>query len=272
MITPTSWDKLAAESARLGDHAQAYAMACKAGLAREQAYKDEANQRAAAMAAQLQIERAQAERERLREQAARTTQRAGLLQAMHATLEQLGRIGREITAQLDVDTVFNRIYGHLHALVDAPHLSIWLLDEATQVLHMRFGMEEGSAMDPACVPLPSAHSHLARCLREDRELEHQSPADADDPSHLPGTLRMQTALFGPLQVRGHCFGVMSIQSRRQAAYDERDRWSFARCAPTVRSRWTTQRCMPSWIAPAATCSRSTMPNTTRAGRPNTPHN
>jgi K+-sensing histidine kinase KdpD len=222
----TPWDTLAAECARRGDHAQAYAMACKAGIAREQAQQKEAGNRAVAMAARLEIEHAQAEREQVREQAALAAQRASLLQATHTTLEQLGRIGREITAQLDVDTVFSRIYGHLHALVDAPHLSIWLLDEAAQVLHMRFGIEEGQTMAPACVAMPTEHSNLARCLREDRELEHDSPADAPDPSHLPGTLRMQTGLFGPLRVRGRTFGVMSIQSPRRGAYGERERLVF----------------------------------------------
>jgi tetratricopeptide (TPR) repeat protein len=226
-VTPAStWDQLAAEHAHLGDHAQAYAAARRAGAARDRAQEHEAGNRATALAAQLETERLRLEREQLREQAARSAERASVLQATHATLEQLGRIGREVTAMLDIDTVWHSIHGRLQALMDVPHLSLWLLDEATQTLCMRLGIEDGQRLPSARVALQSAGSKLARCLREDREIEHVSPPAAADHRHPPRSARMHNGLFGPLRVRGRVVGVMSVQSRRADAYGERERLVF----------------------------------------------
>jgi signal transduction histidine kinase len=226
-VTPAStWDQLAVEHARLGDHAQAYAAARQAGAARDWAQEHEAGNRATALAAQLETERLRLEREQLREQAARGAERASALQATHATLEQLGRIGREVTAMLDVDTVWHSIHGCLQALMDVPHLSLWLLDKATQTLCMRLGIEDGQRLPPTRVALQSAGSRLARCLREDREIEHTSPPAAADHRHPARRARMHNGLFGPLRVHGRVVGVMSVQSRRADAYGERERLVF----------------------------------------------
>jgi signal transduction histidine kinase len=223
---PASWDGMARELARMGDPAQAYAMACAASRARAALLREQADQRAIAMSARMEVERTRAESERLQALAARAGERAALLQSTHGALEQLSRIGLEIVAQLDVDQVFSKIYGHLQTEVDAPHLSIWLLDEAAQVLHLRFGMEDGQAMLPTQVLMHSGFSNVARCHREQRELLHDSDPDGLDAGHIPGTLRTLTALFGPLRVRERAIGVMSMQSLKLHAYGERDRLIF----------------------------------------------
>jgi K+-sensing histidine kinase KdpD len=226
VIPASTWDELAAAYHASGDPAQAYTMARQAGVARDHAMKQEARSRAIALATQLEADRVQVQRDQLHEQAALAADRASLLQATHATLEQLGLMGQEITAQLEVDIVFGHIHTHLRALMDASHLSIWLIDANAHTLRLRIGIEDGQRLAPARVSLTSVSSHLARALREDREVEHIGPALADDPQHLPGTLCMQTALFGPLRVRGRVMGVMSIQSRQLDAYGERERLVF----------------------------------------------
>jgi signal transduction histidine kinase len=226
VVAPHTWDRLAAAYADRGDVERAYEMACQAGAARAEVLRHEGRQRAIATAVRTDIEGRRAESERLRAAAAQAAEQAALLQSTHNVLEQLGQIGQQITAQLAVDEVFDRIHGHLHTLVDAPHLSIWLLDDSGQTLHLRFGREEGHAMQPARVSVDADFSNVARCLREQRELLHGSAPDAVDASHMPGTLRTLTALFGPLRVRDRPLGVMSIQSPRQAAYGERERLIF----------------------------------------------
>jgi K+-sensing histidine kinase KdpD len=226
MTSALAWDQRAEHYARLGDHAQAYAMARQAGVARDQAHQQDTSDRARAMAAQLETERVQQECARLHDQAALMAERASLLQAAHATLEQLGRIGREVAAMLDVDAVFSSLHGRLQALMDVPHLSLWLADEATQTLCMRLGIEDGQRLPPARVALQSAGSHLARCVCEDREIEHIGQPAAAGRSHPPRTARMHNSLFGPLRVRGRVVGVMSVQSRRVDAYGERERLVF----------------------------------------------
>jgi signal transduction histidine kinase len=225
-VSASFWDGLAQAHAQAGDLEQAYQLAQRAAAARDRAHDHEARQRSMALALGHEVETARAHNERLRERARQAAQRAELLRAQRATLEQLSLIGQEITGQLDIDTVFSRIHTHLQTLLDVSHLSIWLLQPDHHTLSLRFGVEGQQRMAPAQVPLDADFSKVARCLRDNREILHYSPPDTTDPGHMPGTLRTHTALFGPLQVRGRTMGVLSIQSTQVRAYGERERLIF----------------------------------------------
>jgi signal transduction histidine kinase/tetratricopeptide (TPR) repeat protein len=224
---PEIFDAVAREHAHLGDDAQAYAFAVRANAAHDQGQARTATRRAAALEVRAELARARAQAQALREQAAAEARRAALLQEANGTLQQLGSLGREITAQFEMDQVFERLYMHLQSLLDLQHLSIWLLAEpGGGDLHLRFGLEHGQRLVPLSVALDDDSSHAARCVRQAQELLHASPLDAADPSPMPGTLRTLTALFGPLQVRGRIIGALSIQSVRTDAYGERERLVF----------------------------------------------
>ncbi len=226
VVDAAFWDRLTQAHAQAGDMAQAYERSLRAAAARDQVKDQEARRRAIALALRLEIETAHAERRRLQEQARHAAERTELLRANRATLEQLSLIGQEISGQLDIDTVFSRIHAHLQTLVDVSHLSIWLLQADHHTLSLRFGVEGQQRMAPAQVLLDAGFSKVARCLRDNCEILHDSPPNTIDPGHMPGTLRTHTALFGPLQVRGRRMGVLSIQSARVHAYGERERLVF----------------------------------------------
>jgi signal transduction histidine kinase len=168
-----------------------------------------------------ELERARAEAEHHRELAATASETSH-------TLDHLGRIGQEITASLNTDRVFEALYRNLGNLVDAPTLSVFLLEQDNKSLTMRFGMEEGGPLPTATIPLDSPTSNAARCIRERREVLMLGNAVSATPSrmHMPGTQRMQTALFGPLIVGDRILGALSIQSPRENAYQERERLVF----------------------------------------------
>ncbi len=230
-VPPSLWDSIATERARCGDLGGAYGAACQARQARERSDGVAAAKRAAAMAARLETERARNERERLRAQAEQARNQAEWLQATHGMLEQLGRIGQEITSQLDIDRVFGGIYQHLQALLEAPHLSIWLTDPDTRSLHRVFGMQGDRRLHRRSVSIDAPASDVARCLRDGAEVVREA---ADDPSEVhvaPGTARPLTSLCGPLRVRDRVLGVISIRSTTAMAYGERERLIFgALCA------------------------------------------
>ena len=226
LVAPGLLDPLAQAHAQAGDLALAYQTAQQAANARRAMQARKAATREMALSLRREMEATRVERERLREDALHAAQRAGQLRANQAMLEQLGRIGQAITGQLDIDTVFSRIQAHLTDLVAVDHLSIWLLQPDGQTLGLRFGVEAGQRMAPAQVRLDASFSKVAQCLRNNHELLHESPADRPEPGHMPGTLRTHSALFGPLQVRGHTVGVLSIQSTQAQAYGQREQLVF----------------------------------------------
>ena len=219
-------DALAREYASVGDYAQAYQVALRAGAAREQIHSTEATNRAVAMQVQYQTERAHTEGEHHRQLAAAEARRAEALQQISATLEHLSAIGQEITAHLDAAAVFRALDRHVHGLLDATHFSVFLIDSDGASLRCVFGIEAGKTLPATRLPLSDPHANSARCVRERREILVELDADATQPNLIPGTLPTLSLLFAPLLVGDRVLGAMTVQSLQPGAYGERERLIF----------------------------------------------
>lgn len=154
-------------------------------------------------------------------------QRANQELALSATsLRELGDIGREITASLELDAVFAALHRHVRHLLDAPTLSIYRTDPEQNRLHYVFGREDEKVLPATSIPLNNPHSNAARAARERREVLLELEEGQENPNPIPGTRNMLTLLFAPLIVDQHLLGVMSIQSDHAHAYGERERMIF----------------------------------------------
>jgi diguanylate cyclase (GGDEF)-like protein len=219
-------DALAREYANVGDYAQAYQVALRAGVAREKIHSTEATNRAVAMQVQYQTERAQTEGEHHRQLAAAEARRAEALQQISATLEHLSAIGQEITAHLDASAVFRALDRHVHGLLDATHFSVFLLDADGTSLRCAFGIEAGKTLPATRLPLSDQRANSARCVRERREILVDIDAESCTPNLIPGTLPTLSLLFAPLLVGERVLGAMTVQSLQPGAYGERERLIF----------------------------------------------
>ncbi len=141
------------------------------------------------------------------------------------TLRQLGDIGRDITANLDAEIVFQSLYLYVGGLLDAPAMTIYRINAATKSLDAVFGRDDDQVMPMRTIALDSPTSNAARVVRERQELLLNFDPQ-DDATHIPGTRQMLTALFAPLIVDDQVLGVMSVQSDKQNAYGERERLIF----------------------------------------------
>ena len=220
------FDATARAWAASGDHAQAYAMALRAGAARDQTHSQQATNRAIAMQVQYQTERAQTEGEHHRQLAAAEARRAQVLQRTNATLAHLSAIGQEITAHLEAAAVFRALDRHVHGLLDATHFSIFLLEPNGVWLACAFGVEAGKALPELRYALSDPHANSARCVRERREILIELGEADLTPNLIPGTLPTRTLLFAPLSVGERVLGAMTVQSPHAGAYGERERLIF----------------------------------------------
>jgi diguanylate cyclase (GGDEF)-like protein len=220
-------EALAREHASVGDYAQAYEVALRAGAARAKIYSTEATNRAVAMQVQYQTERARTEGEHHRQLAAAEARRAEALQQISATLEHLSAIGQEITAHLDAAAVFRALDRHVHGLLDATHFSVFLLEPDGATLRRAFGIEAGKSLPTTRFNLADANANSVRCVRERREILIEASTDSDAYLNLiPGTLPTMSRLFAPLLVGDRVLGAMSVQSLLAGAYGERERLIF----------------------------------------------
>jgi diguanylate cyclase (GGDEF)-like protein/PAS domain S-box-containing protein len=152
-------------------------------------------------------------------------QKADIEQA-HNTLSVLGEIGREITAVLDQAEVCQTLDRHVHGLLDAATFAIYLLDPDGRQLTSILRVEEGKHLPQARIAIDNPVRHAAICARERREILFDMDPAKDNPSQVPGTLRILSSLFAPLLIGERLLGVMTIQSPRRHAYGERETQVF----------------------------------------------
>lgn len=204
---------VAREYARVGDYPQAYEYSRQALAAREKTHSQDASNRAVAMQITHETERARADAEDQRKSAQQHAERL-------ATLEQLGSIGREITRNLDLSSIFEALHKHVRALLDVTAFIIYRVDPEGQMLNMAFGVEAGRLLEPKHVRMDDPVRSVARCAREGQEIVANRPPGRD--TAVAGTLETLSLMYAPLLVAGRLVGVMTIQSVKAHAYAERE--------------------------------------------------
>jgi signal transduction histidine kinase len=219
-------DAVAHQYADLGEYTQAYKISLQAIQSREKTHSQQATNRAIAMQVRHQTERAQAEREHHRQLAISEAARAQVLQQNSVTLERLGAIGQEITAQLDTKAVLHALNRHVHGLLDAGSFAIYLIDPDGLSLNLAFGVEGERILGTARVALSDPVASSARCVRERREILRELDTPAVSPNLMPGTLANASGLFAPLAIGDRVLGVMTVQTQQPHAYAERERLIF----------------------------------------------
>ncbi len=147
-------------------------------------------------------------------------------------VELLSEIGKEITASLDVDTIFLRLYERVNQLADATVFGVGLYHPQKQQIEYRLAVEEGKRYAPYtrdttdknqfpvwCVenrkPVfindvsTEYHRYLSSYDESGRQLEDGSV------SRLPESL-----IYLPLVSQDRVLGVITTQSFRKNAYTE----------------------------------------------------
>jgi len=209
------YSELANDYAHAGDYKKAYETEQRAIQARKQTYSKEATDRVTALQVRYDTERASARTEHL-EAMAQT------LQQVLETLELLGEIGKEITAKLDPQSVFDALNRHLGRLMDATHLSIFKMIDAPPGLEMRFGISSGVPLAPLSIRLNDPLSKIARCARERAEIHLDEPVPPEQRTPFPGTIPSASMAYLPLIANDELLGVLSVQSPHPHAYGQRE--------------------------------------------------
>lgn len=203
--------------AQAGDGQSAYEYA-KQAIAADQR---ERNKQAENWATLMQVRH---ETERAKAQALHHQQLAAASMETSQTLGLLGKVGQEITADLNFKNVCDSLHRHLGSLLETENLCIWLLDPQHDVLELSFCVENASVVSPSLADLNWDAQNAALCIEQGQELmlaidSHERIENADS---LPARI----ALFGPLMVRERALGVMAILSADAGGYSERQRLIF----------------------------------------------
>ncbi|WP_179958097.1 sensor domain-containing diguanylate cyclase [Chitinimonas arctica] len=151
--------------------------------------------------------------------------RARELEASMQVLENLGRIGREITANLHVGNVLQTLVSNLGRLTQVNYVGISVLEPNGKEMVGR-GVENGLSVPDRRLALDHPNSQAARCAREQREILVEHKPGEVSASHVPGTQVVLASWFGPLMVGDELLGVLTIQSAIEHAYGPREQLIF----------------------------------------------
>lgn len=167
------------------------------------------------------------ETERAKADAIHHQQLAAESQQTSQTLDLLGKIGQEITANLNFENVCEILQRHLGALLNTTDMCIWLLNAEQTGLNVSYCVKSDAVMQNSRVVGDPDTKNAALCLERGQELlleisgtdfnEHVTDANSAPP---------QLVLYGPLIVRERALGVMAIQSSSFVGNCERERLIF----------------------------------------------
>ena len=158
-----------------------------------------------------------------------TLEKLHFFEEMHRRNEELAArnaIAHAVSRSLDVGEILEELYQKIQRLLAPDTFLVALYDAEQALLDVRLVIEEGVRLAPMRVPLAEGGGLTAWVVETRRPLlVRDMEAEADQ---LPATPRHFTRparswLGIPLVARDQVVGVLSVQSFRPAAFDERDR-------------------------------------------------
>ncbi|MGB3618495.1 MAG: GAF domain-containing protein, partial [Catalinimonas sp.] len=149
----------------------------------------------------------------------------GALDRQYTTLQELTRMGQQITAMVEVTDIIEGVYAQVNQLLDAPHFAIGLLQRNGETL--RFWTRRGAAgaLDTSEVPLDTggrlsiwAVQHDQVRMVNDLPTEAQRVLEAPAPHYArPGAPR--SGIYVPLRALDRrVLGVLVVKSPRANGY------------------------------------------------------
>jgi signal transduction histidine kinase/ligand-binding sensor domain-containing protein len=139
-----------------------------------------------------------------------------------ADIVKLGEIGKQLTATLDTEQAFAKVYAQVCARLDAHVFRIGIFDEAKASIHFLFDMEADQRLPNSDMRMEEADRPAVWCVRERRELVTGQRSDL---TLFVGTVlpprqgaAMETVVYLPLLVGERVIGCISAQSPQAQAY------------------------------------------------------
>ncbi len=147
-------------------------------------------------------------------------------------VELLSDIGKEITASLDFDTIFFRLYERVNQLADASVFGVGLYHPERQQIEYRLAVEEGKRYAPYTRDTADKNQFPVWCI------EHRKPVFLNDVSAEYGrylasyqarsrlledgsvSRAPESLIYLPLVSQDRVLGVITVQSFKKHAYTE----------------------------------------------------
>lgn len=186
--------------------------------------QERCEQRLRAIGVQIEAVESYKEKEVYRNLFQALDQKAQELEEAYLALRAISDLGRSITATLNLESIFSRIQGRLHELMEVATFGIGLYNPDSNAIEYSYLMEDGVRYDGYRVCLDSTSSFAAVCFKQKKglfvnSLEEEAADYVDDITVEPGAL-MPALMFQPLFVEEEAIGVITVQSHKAQVYNK----------------------------------------------------
>ncbi len=147
-------------------------------------------------------------------------------------IELLSAIGREITASLDFDTIFGKLYEHINQFADADVFGVGLYHPDRREIEYRLAIENGKRYAPYTRDASDRNQFPVWCIEHREPIfindvaaeygryissldEQRRPLEDGSMSRAP-----QSLIYLPLVSKDRVLGIITIQSFEKHAYTE----------------------------------------------------
>jgi serine phosphatase RsbU (regulator of sigma subunit)/streptogramin lyase len=149
-----------------------------------------------------------------------------MLEASLRNLEHLSKIGREITATLQVDDIIRTVYEHVNMLMDASSFGIGLHDEHHDSIEFHGFIERGVELPPFRNALQPDRYLSAHCFSFRKEIILLQRVGKEAAKYVTQPLEVHdgstpnSVIYLPLLIEGRAIGVITVQSLFEKAYSD----------------------------------------------------
>ncbi len=147
------------------------------------------------------------------------------LQQSQANMVMLGGIGRDLTANLDLNVVIEQVYQSLNKVLDAHIFTLGILQKDKNRIHMPLVVEDKKKAPAVDFDLNDQSTPASWCVKHQQELiindHEQWQQHFNQPMPQPAFgKQMTTVVYIPLIIGDKMVGCLSLQSPEPNAYSE----------------------------------------------------
>ncbi|MBS1829175.1 MAG: GAF domain-containing protein [Acidobacteria bacterium] len=147
-------------------------------------------------------------------------------------VELLSEIGKELTASLDIDTIFHKLYENVNQLMDASVFGVGLYHPEENSIEYRLAYENGKRYEPYRRDAQDKNQFPVWCI-DNRKPVFINDVAAEYSRYIPmyedkgrqledGTASQppQSLIYLPLVAKERVLGIITVQSFRKGAYSD----------------------------------------------------
>lgn len=146
------------------------------------------------------------------------------LRDAYSTLKAVSDIGKQLTATLDLPTIYRSVNHHVKSLMPCDVFGVALYNEVGNSIEYQYLVEDDTSLESSTIPLNQKSSFAVYCFKNSESfivntMNEDTSQYTDGRSSSFGNA-MPAFMFHPLILRGNTIGVLTVQSKKENVYND----------------------------------------------------